>query len=136
MGAIELIIYFAFVAVAIGGIALLLNKLGQGKEASYTDDEARAHLLSAYPGVEPEETIRAARAVLFSLGDGRVAVVRPMGRHPLVRVFGREDVQAMDAVPGGLRIRTADFADPSIRLGAEDGAVLRDWISAHLASPQ
>lgn len=136
MGTMELILYFVFVAAAIGGVALLLNRLGQGGEESYTEEEAKAHLLAAHPGVQPEETIKAARAVLLSLGDGRIAVVRPMGRHPLVRIFGRDDIQAMDAEPGGLRIRTADFADPSIRLGAEDGAVLRNWILAHLEPPQ
>lgn len=127
-----LVFYFLFVVVAIGGIALLLNRLGQGQEAAYTEEEALRHLQTTEPGVVVREIRTAGHARLFALEGGRLAIVRPMGRFPLVKILAREDIEAMDAIPGGLRLRTTDFADPSVRLQAEDGTVLRDWIERHL----
>ncbi|WP_370335693.1 hypothetical protein [Parvularcula marina] len=127
-----LLLYFAFVAVAIGGVALLLNRLGKGREAEFSIEEARAHFLKAHPDETPEEERVFKGGVLLGLGAHRVAIIRPMGMFPLVRILARSEVSAVEALPGSLRIRTKDFADPQIKLGTDNAAVLRAWLEERL----
>lgn len=128
----ELIFYFLFVAAAITGVALLLNRLGQGKQARYSVEEARGHLLAAYPDKDPGEPRDAEGAILFALPEKRIAIIRSMGKFPLVKILAGADVLSIGTTEDEVKLRTRDFADPLIHLKSDDPAGLRLWIESQI----
>ena len=124
----ELAFYFLFVAAAIGGLALLLNRMGQGTPSVFTEAEARAAFLTALPDVTPGAGRVEVGGVLFALDGARFGLVRPMGRFPLVKILMKEEVASVEAEPKALRIRTRDFADPDFHFASDDPARLKAWV--------
>jgi len=130
---VELILYFLFVAFAIGGVALLLNALGRGKSAVYTEEEARQHLLSSHPEETPSDGFNANGTILFRLDGNRVAIIRAMGQYPLIELINEADLRLIESKAGALVLQTRDFADPEIRLQTRDPEALKVWIDEAFA---
>jgi hypothetical protein len=123
-----LLLYFGFVAVAVGGLALALNRLGKGEQAAFSIDEARALLTSHFPDARPGEARTTRHAVLFALEGGGIGLVRAQGAHPLTRIVTAAEVRAVTSKPGRVTLKLRDYADPRIVLHPEEPEDLREWL--------
>lgn len=129
----ELLLYFLFVAAAIGGLVLILNKLGLGASSAVSIDEAMSHFQSAYPDIEdPLEIIEAGRAVLMSFDNRKIGIVRPLGHFPVVKLLSKAELKDMRIGDSRLLLRLYDFADPLIQLDVEDPESVHQWIESRL----
>lgn len=131
----EYILYLGFVAIAIGGIALLLNKLGQSGGEGYTAEEATLHFRSVYGEEKCLDIREAETAVLIALEGARLAIVRPMGKFPLIRIITANEVRALTVSAEGMQIRTVDYSDPSVKLRTAEPETLKSWIMSQLKIP-
>ncbi len=115
-----LIILVVFSLAAIGGVALLLHRLGHSAATIFSDEEAVTAAFSLeFPELEVDEVSLAAdrRSALLTLANTpAVGVLRAMGKFSVAKTVSPTDIGSCSLTGRTLLLQFRDFADPAFQI--------------------
>ncbi|MEM9839566.1 MAG: hypothetical protein AAF830_10500 [Pseudomonadota bacterium] len=128
----SLLVYLAFIALSLGGVWVLLDRLGLGEEAQPSELDAERTLYE-HNLPNGDGAISTDNARLYDL-SGHVGVVRAHGHRLLTRIIRPQEVRSVERTKRGVAVRLRDFGEPAVLLITDEPDGVMDWLRARLMS--